>query len=289
MSPPPLSPTAAALLLLVLGAAAPASSQDDDVAVLTEDNAAALLAEHPFVLVEFFAPWCGHCKKLAPDFAAAATKLAPLEGVALATCDATKQTALATQHGVKGYPTLKFFREGKAIDYTGGRREVEIVEWVTAKTADPMLPLADAAALEAFRGQHAAVAVFFGEAEGEAHAQALAAASAAQAGVPYGHAAAGIEVPGGKPAPALVVFTESAEAVFEGEAFTQQALEGFVQVEALPPVVTFAEENMAAIFSHSVRTPSQRTAVFFTPLLLWGAGPQAAPAAAVLRPVRGIP
>ena len=255
MSPPPLSPTAAALLLLVLGAAAPASSQDDDVAVLTEDNAAALLAEHPFVLVEFFAPWCGHCKQLAPHFAAAATKLAPLEGVALATCDATKQTALATQHGVKGYPTLKFFREGKAIDYTGGRSEAEIVEWVTAKTADPMLPLADAAALEAFRGQHAAVAVFFGEAEGEAHAQALAAASAAQAGVPYGHAAAGIEVPGGKPAPALVVFTESAEAVFEGEAFTQQALEGFVQVEALPPVVTFAEENMAAIFSHSVRTP----------------------------------
>ena len=328
MSPPPLGPTAAALLLLVLGAAAPASSQDDDVAVLTEDNAAALLAEHPFVLVEFFAPWCGHCKKLGPDFAAAATKLAPLEGVALATCDATKQTALATQHGVKGYPTLKFFREGKAIDYTGGRSEAEIVEWVTAKTADPMLPLTDAAALEAFRGQHAAVAVFFGEAEGEAHAQALAAASAAQAGVPYGHAAAAIEVPGGKPgdpspctcgverraefsplgpgaavswpwvlawgslepprrggenaqktgenggkmgeirpkkcepreltkdqlaAPALVVFTESAEAVFEGEGFTQQALEGFVQVEALPPVVTFAEENMAAIFSHSGR------------------------------------
>jgi len=86
-------------------------------------------------LVEFYAPWCGHCKKLAPEYSNAATALkAAGSSVVLAKVDATVESDLAEKFGVRGYPTLKFFRNGDAIEYDGGRTEKEIINWVTKKS-----------------------------------------------------------------------------------------------------------------------------------------------------------
>lgn len=66
------------------------------------------------------APWCGHCKALAPEYVAAAKQLHE-EGseIRLAKVDATVETAIAEKHEVTGYPTLKFYKNGKFSDYKG--------------------------------------------------------------------------------------------------------------------------------------------------------------------------
>ena len=73
---------------------------------------------HYFIVLD--APWCGHCKSLEPEYIKAAQKLKDLKSeIALGKVDATEQTELAEENKIRGYPTLKFYRDGKASDYNG--------------------------------------------------------------------------------------------------------------------------------------------------------------------------
>ncbi len=92
----------------------------DPVLVLTTENFSEAVDKSPLILVEFYAPWCGHCKQLEPEYKKAAADL-QASNIALAKVDATEETELAQQFGVEGYPMLFMFRHGVKYDYSGPR------------------------------------------------------------------------------------------------------------------------------------------------------------------------
>ena len=109
-----------------------AAESSSDVLVLTDKNFAEKLASTDLALVEFYAPWCGHCKSLAPVYEEAATKLKK-DGtsIVLAKVDATVETESAGKFGVSGYPSIKIFRKGSfSQDYSGPRSADAIVSYM---------------------------------------------------------------------------------------------------------------------------------------------------------------
>jgi protein disulfide-isomerase A1 len=127
------------ILLLVLALTSVFSAElDEGVIVLTDGNFDEELAKHPNILVEFYAPWCGHCKKLAPEYAGAAGILAENDPpYPLGKLDATEHKAVAEKFGIQGFPTLFFFKNGEKMEYTGGRTKDAIVSWVLKKSGPP--------------------------------------------------------------------------------------------------------------------------------------------------------
>lgn len=116
------------------------SSDKSDVITLTDSNFKELVLDSDDLwLVEFYAPWCGHCKNLEPHWAKAATELKGK--VKLGALDATVHTTMASRYQVQGYPTIKLFPSGKkssdsAEDYNGGRTSSDIVTWALEKLAE---------------------------------------------------------------------------------------------------------------------------------------------------------
>ncbi|CAI4224077.1 unnamed protein product [Auanema sp. JU1783] len=111
----------------------------NEVVELTDSNFEELVINSKDVwLIEFFAPWCGHCKNLEPHWKSAA---AELKGkVKLGALDATVHTVVANKFGIRGFPTIKYFAPGSdysdATEYDGGRSTSDIVNWASAKAAE---------------------------------------------------------------------------------------------------------------------------------------------------------
>merc|ERR1712137_571359 len=81
-------------------------------------------------LIKFFAPWCGHCKTLAPVWTSLSKKIGDDIHVAKVDCTTGGLQEYCTEHGVEGFPTIQLWKDGElAGTYEGDRSETSIIEW----------------------------------------------------------------------------------------------------------------------------------------------------------------
>jgi protein disulfide-isomerase A1 len=123
--------SAASLLAVASFATATESATEatSHVLSLTSESFDTTVKPEPLILVEFFAPWCGHCKALAPHYEEAATALKE-KNIKIAKVDCVEEAELCQSHGIQGYPTLKVFRKGEPTDYSGPRKADGIISYM---------------------------------------------------------------------------------------------------------------------------------------------------------------
>jgi len=129
----------------------PAAPKEPEVDTWAEDNPEVLhmndktfapsLQATDSVLVMFYAPWCGHCKKMKPEFVEAAKQMKHegMEG-ALGAVDCTTSQATCGKFDVKGYPTVKYFNKGEVKFDVNAREKEKIVEFMQDPKEPPPPP-----------------------------------------------------------------------------------------------------------------------------------------------------
>ncbi|XP_055509777.1 protein disulfide-isomerase [Leucoraja erinacea] len=234
--------------------------EEDDVLVLKKDTFEEALQLHRHLLVEFYAPWCGHCKALAPEYSKAAAKLKE-EGseIRLAKVDATEESDLAQMFAVRGYPTIKFFKNGdkdSPKDYAAGRQHEDIVNWLKKRTGPAADTITEAdVADKLVESSEVVVIGFFKDLEGN-DAKTFFQAAEAVDEVPFGITSnADIFAKYDMQQDGVVLFKKFDEGrnIYTGE-MTKDNLVEFIKNNQLPLVIEFTEQTAPKIFGGEIKT-----------------------------------
>ncbi|XP_073056248.1 protein disulfide isomerase-like 1-4 [Primulina eburnea] len=231
---------------------------EKDVFVLTDGNFTDFVEENKYVMVEFYAPWCGHCKAMAPEYAAAATELKAVD-VKLAKVDATLENELAEKYEVQGFPTVYFFVDGEHKTYSGQRSKEAIVTWIKKKTGPGISNITTTEEAERILTSENKVVLGFLDTLVGPESQELAAASKLDDDVNFYqtsnlNVAKMFHLEADVKRPALVLLKNEAEKVthFDGQ-FQKSAIAEFVSANKVPLVTIFSRESASLIFESQIK------------------------------------
>ncbi|XP_010264686.1 PREDICTED: protein disulfide isomerase-like 1-4 [Nelumbo nucifera] len=235
----------------------PPEVDEKDVVILNEGNFTDFLEKNRYVMVEFYAPWCGHCQALAPEYAAAATEL---KGQAvLAKVDATEENELAQKYEVQGFPTVYFFIDGVHKPYPGPRNKDSIVTWIKKKIGPGIYNITTTEDAERILKNEDKLVLGFLDSLVGHESEELAAASKLEDDVDFYQTASPdiaklFHIDPKAKRPSVVLVKKEAEKIsyFDGE-YTKSAIVDFVFSNKLPLVTTFSRESAPLVFENPIK------------------------------------
>ncbi|KAH7133524.1 disulfide-isomerase [Dactylonectria macrodidyma] len=241
--------------LMAALAAVASAAEGSDVEQLTEATFDEFIKGNDLVLAEFFAPWCGHCKALAPEYEEAATTLKE-KNIRLAKVDCTEEADLCKTYGVEGYPTLKVFRGLDNITPYSGQRKAPGITSYMIKQSLPAVSILAKDTLEDFKTADKVVVVAYISADDKTSNQTF---TALAEGLRDTYLFGGVndaeiaEAEGVK-APAVVVYKNFDEGknIYTGDEFSESDLSAFISAAATPLVGEVGPETYSGYMAAGI-------------------------------------
>jgi len=217
------------------------------VVELTEDTFDAEIQKNKMTLVEFFAPWCGHCKALAPEYKKAAKELEGKDSGVLASVDCTVEKDLCNKFEVRGFPTLKLFRNdgSSPIDFDQARKADAIVKYLMKQNQPSVTNLASGADIDSFHADESVRIIAFVN-EGDDTSSYVKTAQALRNDYSFGvvtDAAAASTYKVTAPGVVILRNFDDGNVVYSGDFSDQEALTKFIKAQSFPLVGEIGPEN----------------------------------------------
>ncbi|KAK8609087.1 hypothetical protein V6N13_025394 [Hibiscus sabdariffa] len=242
------------------------------VLTLDHSNFTDTVSKHSFIVVEFYAPWCGHCKNLAPEYEKAASILSKHDPpVFLAKVDADEEANrdLATEYDVRGYPTLKILRNGgkNVQEYKGPREADGIVEYLRKQSGPASAEIKSVGdATNLIDDKKIVVVGIFPKFSGEEFDSYMALAEKLRSDYDFGHTLDAKHLPRGDSSvagPLVRLFKPFDELFVDIKDFKLETLEKFVEESSIPLVTLFnGDESNQPFVAKFYNSPNVKAMLF---------------------------
>jgi protein disulfide-isomerase A1 len=210
---------------------------------LTNDNFDDFIKNEKVALIKFFAPWCGHCKSLAPEFEKAAQTLTGEVALAEVDCDQADQKPICSRFDVRGYPTLKVFDAGVPTDYQGTREADGIVSYMKKFTA-PVVSMLKGDEVASFSTSDRVVVIGFGAEGSQAFEDFKKVATAHRMSFKFGWSTDAGSIAKYRSGVTLFKKFDDGEAKLN-DPFTEKSLSEFIETESIPLMDDIGPNNYA--------------------------------------------